>query len=159
MTDDVPDTKIIKASLQYRAKYRSKRQAAKQNLMCGQIVPHLSNPGGDVIRTARTKGLVGEILEAGYDPVEGTTDPVAVEIDVDASGAPSSRFSDHFKANVGMDPDHYIDPAVCILFAGLSHNSKKITERNMSNGMPGCACEPPATFVYPDSADGWASPR
>ena len=110
----MPDTKIIKESLQYRAKYKSKRQAAKQNLMCGQIVPHLLNPGGDVIRTARTKGLAGEILEVGYDPVEGTTDPVAVEIDVDASGAPSSRFSDHFKANAGMDPDHYIDPAVCI---------------------------------------------
>ena len=75
------------------------------------------------------------------------TDPVAVEIDVDASGALSSRFSDHFKANAGMDPHHYIDPAVCICFAGLSHNSKIITERNTSNGMPGCACEPPATFV------------
>ena len=87
------------------------------------------------------------------------TDPVAVEIDVDASGSPSSKFSDHFKANSGMDPDHHIDLEVCILFAGLSHNSKQLTERNMSNGMPGCACEPPATFVYPDSADGWASPR
>ena len=72
MTDDMPDTKIIKASLQYRAKYKSKRQAVKQNLMCWQIVPHPSNRGGDVIRTARTKGLAGEILEAGYDPVEGT---------------------------------------------------------------------------------------
>ena len=101
MTDGVPDTKTIKLSLQYRAKYKSKQQAAKQNLRCCQIVPHPSNRGGEVISTTRTKGLMEEILEAGYDPVEGTADPVAVEIDVDASGALSSRFSDDEVKGVG----------------------------------------------------------
>ena len=123
MSEVVPDTKIIKQSLAYRSKYKSRRQASMQNLVCGQIVPHPSNRGGDAIRSSRTKTLVGDILECGYDPVEATVDPVAVEIDVDASGAPSSRFSDHFKANAGMDPDHYINPAVNILIAGPSHNS------------------------------------
>ena len=43
-----------------------------------------------------------------------------------------------------MDPDHYVSRAANILFAGLSHNSNKLTERNILNGMPGCACDPPA---------------
>ena len=142
--DGVPDTKIIKASLQYRAKYKSKRQPDRQNLLCWQVVPHPSNRCGEVIRTARTKALAGDILEAGYDPVEATLQLVAVEIDVDASGHPSTRFSEHFKKNAGMDPDHYYDPTYNVLFAGLSHNSKNLTERNMLHGMPGCACDPPA---------------
>ena len=141
--DGVPDTKIIKESLQLRAKYMTKKQACKQLLRCTQVVPHPSNRGGEVIRTARTKALAGDILEAGYDPVEATLQLVAVEIDVDDSGQPSTRFSDHFKKNAAMDPDHYYDPRYNILFAGLSHNSKNITERNMSNEMPGCACDPP----------------
>ena len=104
------DTKIIKQSLQYRAKYKSRRQASMQNLMCGQIVPHPSNRGGEAIRPLRTKALVAEILEVGYDPVEATVSAVAVEIDVDPSGCPSSKFSEHFKANTGSDPDHYSNP-------------------------------------------------
>ena len=143
MKSAVPDTKIIKESLQLRAKYTTKKQASKQNLRCVQVVPHPSNRGGEVIRTARTKALAGDILEAGYDPVEATLQLVAVEIDVDSSGHPTTRFSDHFKNNAGMDPDHYYDPNYNVLFAGLSHNSKNITERNMSNAMPGCACDPP----------------
>ena len=142
MSDGVLDLKIIMASLQYRAKYQSKRQAVKPNLMCDQLVPHPSNRGGEVIRTARTKALAGDILEAGYDPVEATLQLVAVEIDVDDSGQPSTRFSDHFKKNAAMDPDHYCDPLYNVLFTGLSHNSKNITERNMSNEMPGCTCDP-----------------
>ena len=141
--DGVPDTKIIKASLQYRAKYKSKRQPDRQNLLCWEVVPHPSNRCGEVVRTARTKAFAGYILEAGCDPVEATLQLVAVEIDVDDSGQPSTRFSDHFKKNAAMDPDHDCDPLYNVLFAGLSHNSKHITERNMSNDMPGCACEPP----------------
>ena len=139
----MPDTKIIKESLQLRAKYMTKKQSCKQLLRCTQVVPHPSNRGGEVIRTARTKALAGDILEAGYDPVEATLQLVAVEIDVDASGHHSTSFSDHFKKNAAMDPDHYYDPLYNVLFAGLSHNSNNITERNMSNDMPGCACDPP----------------
>ena len=102
---------------------------------------------GEAIRTLRTKVLVAEILKAGYDSVEVFVDTVAVEIDLDSSGCPSSKFSDHFKANTGSDPDHYSNPGDKILFAGLSHNHKNVAERNMANGMPGCACEPPAISV------------
>ena len=144
MADGSPDTKVIKKGLAYRAKYKSKRQAHKQNLMCSQVVPHPKNRGGDVIRTLRTKALVGDILDCGYDLVEATLDLVAVEIDLDDSGGASTKFSDHFKSSAGMDPDHYYDPSRNILFAGLSHNSKNLAERNLSNGMPGCACDPPA---------------
>ena len=83
---DVPDTDIIKASLQYRAKYKSKRQPDRQNLLCWQVVPHPSNRRGQVIGTARTKALAGDILDAGYDPGEATADLVAVEIDEYAEG-------------------------------------------------------------------------
>ncbi len=62
-------------------------------------------------------------------------------IDLDGSGGPSMKFSDHFRSNAGMDPDHYNDPFHKTLFAGLSHNSKNLAERNMSGGMPGCACD------------------
>ena len=110
MADGLPDTKVIKAGLAYRAKYQSKRQANRQNLRCWQVVPHPKNRGGDVIRVVRTKCLTGDILNSGYCPTEATVDLVAVEIDLDDSGDPSMRFSDHFKSNAGMDPDHYNDP-------------------------------------------------
>ena len=85
--------------------------------------------------------MTGEILDCGYDPTEATLDLVAVEIDLDDSGGVSTKFSDHCKSFAGMDPDHYYDPSCNMLFAGLSHNSKNLAERNLSNGMPGCACE------------------
>ena len=91
--------------------------------------------------------MVGDIISAGYDSVEASVDAVAVEIDVDPSGCVSSKFSDHFQANTGSDPDHYSNPKDKILFAGLSHNHKHVAERNMANGMPGCACEKTATSL------------
>ena len=135
MADGVPDTKIIKQSLslQLRAKYQTKRQAPRPTLMCGQIVPHPSNRG--CVSQLRAKVLLAGILEAGYDPVETAVDTVAVEIySESSSGCPSSKFADHFKAIQGWTR----------LFAGLSHNHKHVAERNMANGMPGCACEEPA---------------
>ena len=87
-----------------------------------------------------------DILAAGYDPTEATVDSVVVEVDIDAGGAPTTTFSDHFKANAGMDPDHYVDQAAIIRFAGLSRNRKQLTERSMYKGMPGCACEPNAAI-------------
>ena len=60
---------------------------------------------------------------------------------------PAKQFADHFKANAGLDADHYVDHAANILFAGLSHNSKNLTERNILNSMPGCRCDPPATSL------------
>ena len=83
--------------------------------------------------------MAGEILEVGYEPVEATVDPVAVDVDVDADGGPSLKFSDHFKVNAGMDPDHYINPAVTILFAGMSHTHKHVinrTEHIYGHGSP-----------------------
>ena len=106
----MPDTKIIKQSLQYRAKYKSKRQPSKQTFLCGQIVPHPSNRGGEAIRSLRTKCFVADILHAGCDSVEASVDAMAVEIDVDPSGCPSSKFSHFFHANTGSDPDHYSNP-------------------------------------------------
>ena len=149
MSDVVPDTRVIKLSLFYRAKYKTKRQAPRQNLRCCQVAPHPKNRGGDVIRTVRTKVLTGDILYSGYDPTEATLDLVAVEVDQDDSGRDSTTFSDHFKSFAGMDPDHYYDPAYNIPFAGLSHNSKHLAERNLHGGMPGCACDP-----LPKSLDG-----
>ena len=68
--------------------------------------------------------MAGVILAAGYDPTEATLDSVVVEVDVDANGHPMTTYSDHFNANAGLDPDHYVDHSRTILFAGLSHNSK-----------------------------------
>ena len=126
MANEVPDTKVIKLSLIYRAKYQTKRQAPKQNLRCTQVVPHPKNRGGDVIRVVRTKGLIGEILDSGYCSTEATVDLVAVEIDLDELGYASTRFSDHFRSNAGMDRDHYLDESDNMLFGGLSHNSKNL---------------------------------
>ena len=98
--------------------------------------------GGEPISATSTKTLAGVILASGYDPTEATVDSAAVEVDVDEKGNPMTTSSVHFKANAGLDPDHYVNQD--ILFAGLSHNSKHLTERNMFNEMPGCACDPPA---------------
>ena len=138
--DGVPDTTIIKASLQYRAKYKSKRQPDRQNLLCWQVVLHPSTRCGEVVGTARTKALAGYILEDGYNTSLATADLVAVEIH-----ECDFKFSEHFNATAATDPDHYIKPALNTLFAGLSHNTRNLLERNMSSGMPGCACEPTAT--------------
>ena len=143
MAAGMPDTKIIKLALHYRAKFQTKRQEPKQNLKCWQIVPHPSNRGGEVIRSTRTRILGGDIVEAGCDPTEAVVDSVAVEIDVDALGQPSNKFRDHFAVNAGLDPDHYINRGFVIEFAGLSHNTINLTQRNISNRMPGCACDPP----------------
>ena len=85
--------------------------------------------------------MIGEILDSGYCPTEATVDLVAVEIDHDSLGNPSTKFFDHFRLNAGIYEDHYFDPSHNILFASLSHNSKNLAERNMSGGMPGCACD------------------
>ena len=113
--------------------------------MCSDLVPHPSNRGGEPVRTTRTKALAGEIIDAGYDLNEGIGDHMAVEVDFDPNGDPSCFFSDHFMATSGMDSDHYFDRSSIILFGGLSHNHLTVTERNMLNGMPGCACDQPAS--------------
>ena len=93
--------------------------------------------------------MIGEILDSGYCSTEATVDLVAVEIDLDELGYASTRFSDHFRSNAGMDRDHYYDASDKILFGGLSHNSKNLAERNLQGAMPGCACDP-----LPKSLDG-----
>ena len=152
MANEVPDTKVIKASLALRAKYQTKRQAPRQNLRCLQVVPHPKNRGGEPIRTARTKTLAGDILYNGYDPTEATVDSVVVEVDADGMGKPTRTFADHFQANVVFDPDQYIDRAAVIEFAGLSHNSKNLCERNIKHGMPGCNCDPPPLLLISAAA-------
>ena len=143
MTDEVPDRKIIKESIGLRAKHKTRREA-RQSLRCCEIAAHPMNRGGEPIRATRTKTLAEDILTAGYDPTEATVDSVVVEVDVDDNGNPTATFYDHFKANAGLDPDHYVDRNSLILFAGLSHNIKHLAERNIFNGMPGCTCDPPA---------------
>ena len=106
MADDLPDRQIIKESLAWRAKYRTKEQNPLQNLRCGQIVSHPSNRGGEPISTSRTKDLAGVLLCDGYHLTEATVDSVVVEVDVDSSGKPRSTFSDHFKVSVELEPDH-----------------------------------------------------
>ena len=85
MSGDTPDSKVIKQSLAFRAKYKSKRNPPRMVLQCGQIVPHPKNRGGEPVRTLRTKTLAGDIVYNGYDPTEATVDSVVVEVGLDAS--------------------------------------------------------------------------
>ena len=85
MSDEGPNSKVIKASLAYRAKYKSKRHRPKMVLQSWQIVPHPKNRGGEPIRTLRTKTLAGDIVYNGYDPTEATVDSVVVEVCLDLS--------------------------------------------------------------------------
>ena len=152
MSGEGPDSKVIKASLAYRAKYKSKRHRPKMVLQSWQIVPHPKNRCGEPIRTLKTKTLAGDILYNGYDPSEATVDSVVVEVAVDGTGAPMKTFAEHFLANALYCPDHYNDPNAVIGFAGLNHNHLIVTERNILNGMPGCNCAPrafsPADCTY-----------
>ena len=147
MSGEGPDSKVIKQSLAYRAKYKSKRNPPRMVLHCWQIVPHPKNRGGEPIRTTRTKTLAGDIAYNGYDPTEATVDSVVVEVGLDASKQPLNKFREHFHAHQKLDMDHYFDPDCVILFAGLSHNSKNLCERNIQHGMPGCSCDPVATTL------------
>ena len=147
MSGEGPDSKVIKASLAYRAKYKSKRHRPKMVLQSWQIVPHPKNRGGEPIRTLRTKTLAGDIVYNGYDPTEATVDSVVVEVGLDSSKNPLNDFRQHFHENQKFDTDHYYDPDFVIEFAGLSHNSKNLCERNIKHGMPGCNCDPPALLL------------
>ena len=100
MSGEGPDSKVIKASLAYRGKYKSKRNPPRMVLQCGQIVPHPKARGGEPIRTTRTKTLAGDIVYNDYDPTEATVDSVVVEVAVDGRGAPMKTFAEHFHANV-----------------------------------------------------------
>ena len=99
----MPDNKLIKQSLAFRAKYKTKREGlagGMRNLYAWQIVPHpMSSMGGEPIRVSRTKALAGDILHNGYDPSEATVDSVVVEAAVDGTGAPMKTFAGHFHAN------------------------------------------------------------
>ena len=156
MTGECPNSKVIKQSLAYRAKYISKRNLPRMVLKCWQIVPHPKNRGGEPIRTSRTKTLAGDIAYNGYDPTEATVDSVVVEVGLDASKQPLNKFREHFHAHQKLDMDHYFDPDCVILYAGLSHNSKNLCERNIQHGMPGCSCEPVATTL--DKCNCYAKP-
>ena len=124
MSGEGPDSKVIKASLAYRAKYKSKRHRPKMVLQSWQIVPHPKNRCGEPIRTLKTKTLAGDILYNGYDPTEATVDSVVVEVGLDRSKKPLKTFSNHFHESQKFDTDHYYDPDLVIQYAGLSHNSK-----------------------------------
>ena len=147
MSGEGPDSKVIKASLAYRAKYKSKRHRPKMVLQSWQIVPHPKNRCGEPIRTLKTKTLAGDILYNGYDPTEATVDSVVVEVGLDASKKPLNDFRQHFHASQKFDTDHYYDPDFVIEFAGVSHNSKNLCERNIKHGMPGCSCDPVAATL------------
>ena len=102
MAGEVPDTKLIKQSLAFRAKYRTKREGlagGMRNLYAWQIVPHPQNMGGEPIGISRTKALVEHILSNGYDPSEAHVDSVVVEAAVDGAGVPMKTFAEHFHAN------------------------------------------------------------
>ena len=143
----MPDGRLIKQSLAFRAKYRTKRNdmvGGMRNLHAWQIVPHPQAWGGEPIRSSWTKALAGDILYNGYDPSEATVDSVVVEVAVDGTGAPMKTFAEHFRWNSLYCPDHYNDPNAVIGFAGLNHNHLIVAERNILNGMPGCNCAPRA---------------
>ena len=103
MAGEVPDNKLIKQSLAFRAKYKTKREGLAgglQNLYAWQIVPHpMSSMGWEPRRVSRTKALVEDILSNGYDPSEATVDSVVVEAAVDGTGVPMKTFAEHFHAN------------------------------------------------------------
>ena len=147
MSGEGPDSKVIKQSLAYRAKYKSKRHRPKMVLQSWQIVPHPKNRCGEPIRTLKTKTLAGDILYNGYDPTKATVDSVVVEVGLDRSKKPLNDFRQHFHESQKFDTDHYYDPDFVIEFAGLSHNSKNLCERNIKHGMPGCSCEPLAVTL------------
>ena len=58
MADDLPDRQVIKESLAWRAKYRTKEQNPLQNLRCGEIVPHPSNRGEEATSTFEATGNI-----------------------------------------------------------------------------------------------------
>ena len=98
----MPDRRLIKQSLAFRAKYRTKREGLAggvRNLYAWQIVPHPQACSGVPIRSSRTKALAADILAAGYYPSEATVGSVVVEAAVDGTGAPMKTFAEHVHAN------------------------------------------------------------
>ena len=135
MTDGVPDTKLIKQAMVFRAKYKTKNQAEQQFLKCFRVVPHNDNRGGEPVRCTRTKSLAADICQIGFSREEAEASSVCVEVGKDNA----SKYQDHFKANTGKDPDHYVGE-IAAEYGALSHNTLNVACRNILFGMPGCAC-------------------
>ena len=136
--DSTPDTQIIKQSIYLRAKYKSKRQPARQILSCTNVVPHPQNRGGYIITSERARSLVAELFPLGYDPTEAQQESVCVCVEVEFVGDKyRDWFTAHFLENAGRDPDHFVQHGTIIKYGGLSHNTVNLCGRNMYGGMFG----------------------
>ena len=72
------DNDIIRQSIAYRSKYKTKRQPPRLVLSCLQIGTHPLNLGGDNIRSETAKSFAANICHEGYNPIEAELESVCV---------------------------------------------------------------------------------
>ena len=76
-------------SVAWRAKYRIE---TKRMITPWEIVPHPLNHGGEVVKSARTKQIIGMVLKSGYDPVEASVHNVVIETKPPAVAGQKTEF-------------------------------------------------------------------
>ena len=131
------DSKIIKRSIAYRAKYRKHE---KKFLSAWSVVPHPSNRGGEVVKSSRTKQINGIILSAGFDPVEAQFNAVVIEQDPKLP-VEGHSFQSLFAFSVAADPDIAVSSdEFDASYGSVSHSHVNLAKRIVLTGKKGCMC-------------------
>ena len=146
---------LIKKSIALRAKYRADQGHATPTIRVYApplVVPHAKNRGGDPVKSLRTIQLSGTIACEGCDPIEGSSNAVAVlesetELEYLVGGARSAiyprlwSFQGNFERQIKADPDMAGKVnGINAIIGSLSHSHFNCTMRNMLAGKKGCGC-------------------
>ena len=140
------DTRIIKVSCAYRAKFNE----GDEVYICPlEIVPHPMNRGGDKVKTLRCRSITASIAEHGFDVIEAEQNAVMIE------SPPNAKARAEIK-QAGIDPDFdayfaagaLCEEDMCLQAGGLelkggsvSHSHLNCTPRNVQTGKKGCECK------------------
>ena len=139
MVKEVKDSaKILKQAAAYIVKYRVHNT---KWLSSWAVVLHPKNRGGEAVKSLRTKQIVGNIAQKGYDTIDASYRARVVEAEPVPAGQPTF-FQQTFEDRVKADSD--IAVAGDELFAccgSLSHSRLNCAKRNILAGKRGCMCD------------------
>ena len=125
-------TTIIKASLQYHAKYLVASATLYNPKL---VVPHPKNRAGVRVTSMRTRQISGTIVGDGFDVVMARHTAVAVQADPNNS----HEYQVAFEKAIAGDP-HMVanfSGTPCAVIGTLTHSHANCLHRNMLAGMVG----------------------
>ena len=115
------DTRIIKKSCAWRAKYKLRDGTKKY--APSHVVPHPKNRGGDPVAPVRCRNLSGSIAKDGYDRIEANTNGCCVQQKPVSEGGSGREFQDAFSRSVAADGEiaEFGTAVITAIVGSLSH--------------------------------------